>query len=89
MRARVQRRNSQTWENAPSPALDRVDAEVKLFPERRGLTVSGTYVLRNPPEWDAAHAEYKRREAVWEARIRVDVMDSACGFEDAVERGEA
>jgi hypothetical protein len=42
------RRNSLTWENAPSPALDRVDAEVKLYPERRALTVSGTYVLRNP-----------------------------------------
>jgi hypothetical protein len=42
------RRNSLTWENAPAPALDRVDAEVKLFPERRGLEVRGTYVLRNP-----------------------------------------
>jgi len=42
------RRNSLTWENTPSPALDRVDAEVKLFPERRGIEVRGTYVLRNP-----------------------------------------
>ena len=42
------RRNSRTWENAPSPALDRVEAEVKLFPERRGLEVRGTYTIRNP-----------------------------------------
>jgi hypothetical protein len=42
------RRNSLTWENAPSPALDRVDADVKLFPERRSLEVRGTYVIRNP-----------------------------------------
>ncbi|MBM3953426.1 MAG: hypothetical protein FJ309_02190 [Planctomycetes bacterium] len=42
------RRNSQTWENAPAPALDRVEAEVKLYPDTRALLVSGTYVLRNP-----------------------------------------
>jgi ABC-2 type transport system permease protein len=42
------RRNSRTWEDAPSPALDRVDADVKLFPQRRGLAVTGTIVLRNP-----------------------------------------
>ncbi|NBV44120.1 MAG: hypothetical protein EBR86_00375 [Planctomycetia bacterium] len=42
------RRNSLTWETAPSPALDRVDADVKLFPERRAIAVTGTYVLRNP-----------------------------------------
>lgn len=42
------RRNSRTWEDVPPPALDRVDAEVKLFPERRGLAVTGTIVLRNP-----------------------------------------
>ena len=42
------RRNSRTWEDVPPPALDRVDAEVKLFPERRGLAVTGTIFLRNP-----------------------------------------
>ena len=42
------RRNSTTWENAPSPALDRVDATVRLFPDQRRLEVSGTYTLRNP-----------------------------------------
>lgn len=42
------RRNSSTWENMPVPALDRVDGEVKLFPETRSLEVSATYVLRNP-----------------------------------------
>ena len=42
------RRNSRTWEDLPPPALDRVDADVKLFPDRRGLTVTGTIVLRNP-----------------------------------------
>ena len=42
------KRNSQTWEGAPSPALDKVDGEVKLYPETRSLEVSATYVLRNP-----------------------------------------
>jgi hypothetical protein len=42
------RRNSRTWEDVPPPALDRVDADVKLFPDRRGLAVTGTLVLRNP-----------------------------------------
>jgi hypothetical protein len=42
------RRNSLTWENTPSPALDRVEAAVQLFPERRAFAVTGTYVLRNP-----------------------------------------
>ena len=42
------RRNSTTWDNAPSPALDRVEATVKLFPAERRLEVIGTYTLRNP-----------------------------------------
>ena len=42
------KRNSETWEDAPFPALDKVDGEVKLFPETRSLEVAATYVLRNP-----------------------------------------
>ncbi|MFN9946102.1 MAG: M1 family aminopeptidase, partial [Planctomycetota bacterium] len=42
------KRNSETWEDAPFPALDKVDGEVKLYPETRSLEVSATYVLRNP-----------------------------------------
>ena len=42
------KRNSKTWEDVPVPALDKVDGEVKLFPESRALEVSATYVLRNP-----------------------------------------
>ena len=42
------KRNSETWEDAPFPALERVDGEVKLFPETRSLEVAATYVLRNP-----------------------------------------
>ena len=42
------RRNSSTWTDMPSPALDKVDGEVKLFPETRSLAVKATYVLRNP-----------------------------------------
>jgi ABC-2 type transport system permease protein len=42
------RRNSQTWESVPVPALDRVDGEVKLFPESRSLEVAATMVIRNP-----------------------------------------
>jgi ABC-2 type transport system permease protein len=41
-------RNSRTWEEAPLPALDRVDGEVKLFPESRELEVMATMVIRNP-----------------------------------------
>jgi ABC-2 type transport system permease protein len=42
------KRNSATWEDAPVPALDRVDGEVRLFPEDRRLEVVATIVLRNP-----------------------------------------
>ena len=42
------KRNSKTWEGMPVPALDKVDGEVKLFPESRSLEVAATYVLRNP-----------------------------------------
>ncbi len=42
------KRNSNTWQGAPSPALDTVDAEVKLFPESRSIEVEGNYLLRNP-----------------------------------------
>ena len=42
------KRNSATWDNSPAVALDRVEATVKLFPERSGLEVSGSFVLRNP-----------------------------------------
>jgi len=42
------KRNSGTWEDAPFPALDKVDGEVKLYPETRSLEVAATYVLRNP-----------------------------------------
>lgn len=42
------KRNSKTWEDIPVPALDKVDGEVKLFPETRSLEVAATYVLRNP-----------------------------------------
>ncbi len=42
------KRNSATWDNSPAVALDRVEAEVKLFPDRRSLEVTGSYVLRNP-----------------------------------------
>jgi ABC-2 type transport system permease protein len=42
------KRNSKTWEDVPVPALDKVEGEVKLFPESRALEVSATYVLRNP-----------------------------------------
>ena len=42
------KRNSTTWEDAPSAALDAVDAEVKLFPETRSIEVTGTYTIRNP-----------------------------------------
>ena len=42
------RRNAETFEDAPSPALDKVDGEVKLYPETRSLAVAATYVLRNP-----------------------------------------
>ncbi len=41
-------RNSSTWEDVPVPALDRVDGEVKLFPESRELEVAATMVIRNP-----------------------------------------
>ncbi|MDZ4754866.1 MAG: M1 family aminopeptidase [Phycisphaerae bacterium] len=41
------RQNSATWENAPSPALDSVTADVELFPESHSFHVKGTYVLRN------------------------------------------
>jgi ABC-2 type transport system permease protein len=41
------KRNSRTWEDAPSPALDRIDGEVKLEPASRALEVNATYVLRN------------------------------------------
>ena len=41
-------RNSRTWEEAPVPALDRVDGEVKLFPDSRELEVRATMVIRNP-----------------------------------------
>jgi hypothetical protein len=42
------KRNSKTWEDAPFPALDKVDGEVKLWPETRSLAVTATLVLRNP-----------------------------------------
>ncbi len=42
------KRNSKTWEDVPVPALDKVDGEVKLFPDTRSLEVSASYVLRNP-----------------------------------------
>jgi hypothetical protein len=42
------KRNSKTWEDVPVPALDKVDGEVKLYPEPRSLEVAATYVLRNP-----------------------------------------
>lgn len=42
------KRNSATWAESPAVALDRVEATVKLFPERRGLDVTGSFVLRNP-----------------------------------------
>lgn len=42
------KRNSATWEREPLPALDRIEARVELDPARRGLTVQGEYVLRNP-----------------------------------------
>lgn len=42
------KRNSATWDGSPAVALDTVAATVKLFPERRGLEVSGSFVLRNP-----------------------------------------
>ena len=42
------KRNSATWEDKPVPALDKVDGEVKLYPETRSLEVAATYVLRNP-----------------------------------------
>ncbi len=42
------KRNSTTWEDAPSPALDNVDAQVKLFPASRSLEVVATYTIRNP-----------------------------------------
>ena len=42
------RRNSNTWENVPAPALDRVEATVRLFPEKRRLEVIGKYRIRNP-----------------------------------------
>ncbi|MEY2715614.1 MAG: hypothetical protein RIT24_1957, partial [Planctomycetota bacterium] len=42
------KRNSKTWEDVPVPALDRVDGEVKLFPESRSLEVAATMVIRNP-----------------------------------------
>jgi ABC-2 type transport system permease protein len=42
------KRNSKTWEDVPVPALDKVEGEVRLFPESRSLEVSATYVLRNP-----------------------------------------
>ena len=42
------KRNSKTWEDVPVPALDAVDAEVKLFPDSRRIEVVGSYVLRNP-----------------------------------------
>jgi len=41
-------RNSRTWEEAPLPALDRVDGEVRLFPDSRELEVTATMVIRNP-----------------------------------------
>ena len=42
------RRNARTWEEMPVPALDRVDGEVRLFPETRSLSVKATCVIRNP-----------------------------------------
>ncbi len=41
-------RNSRTWEEAPLPALDRVDGTVELFPELREIEVTATMVIRNP-----------------------------------------
>ncbi len=42
------KRNSRTWEDAPSAALDKVDAEVRLFPKTGALEVDATYTIRNP-----------------------------------------
>ncbi len=42
------KRNSRTWEDAPFASLDKVDADVKLFPETRSMQVAATYTLRNP-----------------------------------------
>jgi len=42
------KRNSKTWEDVPVPALDKVDGEVRLFPETRSLEVEATMVIRNP-----------------------------------------
>ena len=42
------KRNSATWDGSPAVALDRVEAEVRLFPDRRALEVAGSFVLRNP-----------------------------------------
>ena len=42
------KRNSLTWQNVPSASLDRVEAEVKLFPQTRSLEAAATYTIRNP-----------------------------------------
>lgn len=42
------KRNARTWEDVPLPAVDSVDGEVRLHPERREIEVAATMVLRNP-----------------------------------------
>lgn len=44
------RQNSATWDNAPVPSLDELDARVDLDPASRSLTVKGTILVRNRSE---------------------------------------
>ena len=46
------KQNVSTWKSAPSAALDKVNASVDLYPERRSFRVKGEYVLRNRSQAD-------------------------------------
>ncbi|MFN8858361.1 MAG: ABC transporter permease/M1 family aminopeptidase [Planctomycetaceae bacterium] len=44
------KQNISTWRDTPVPALDRVTAQVDLFPETRSFHVKGEYLLHNRSE---------------------------------------
>ena len=46
------KQNVSTWKSAPFAALDKVNASVDLYPERRSFRVKGEYVLRNRSQAD-------------------------------------
>lgn len=44
------RQNSATWENAPVPSLETLNAAIDIHPETRSLSVKGTLMVRNRSE---------------------------------------